>query len=128
MRVFIVLAALLGLSAVGLGAYGAHGLTAFASERYLQLWQTAVHYQAIHSLSILAVAILALWQPGRLLTWAAACMVLGVLMFSGSLYAIVLMNVHDLGMITPIGGTLLMIGWLLLAIGAFGLKQRLPSI
>ncbi|TVP87610.1 MAG: DUF423 domain-containing protein [Thioalkalivibrio sp.] len=114
----IVLGAVLAAVAVGFGAFGAHGLEARLSERALATWQTAVQYQFVHALGLLVMA--ALWerlQPGWGLA-AVVAMALGVLLFSGSLYALALGAPRVLGAVAPIGGTLFIIGWVTLAIAA----------
>lgn len=114
----IVLGAVLAAVAVGSGAFGAHGLEARLSERAMAIWQTAVQYQFVHALGLLLVA--ALWerlQPGWGLVSVVA-MTLGVLLFSGSLYALALGAPRVLGAIAPIGGTLFIVGWAALAVAA----------
>ncbi len=114
----IVLGAALAGAAVALGAFGAHGLEARLSERALAIWQTGVQYQFVHALGILLVA--ALWErvhPGWGLA-AVIAMTLGVLLFSGSLYALALGAPRWLGAVAPIGGTLFIVSWIMLAIAA----------
>jgi len=118
----LVVAALLGATAVMAGAFGAHGLRAVLTERYLATWETAAHYQLTHALALLALA-LSMQAVPRLANsswclWSARCFILGSLIFSGSLYALVLSGIGWLGAITPLGGALLIMGWLLLAIAA----------
>lgn len=114
----IVVGSVLAALAVGSGAFGAHGLEARFSERSMAIWQTAVQYQFVHALGLLLVA--ALWerlQPG----WGLAsviAMALGVVLFSGSLYALALGAPRVLGAIAPIGGTLFIVGWATLAVAA----------
>jgi len=101
------IAAILGLTGVALGAFGAHGLkNILATNDTLAVWQTAVLYHLIH-------AVAALWAAERrpAITWIWA---IGVLIFSGSLYTLALTNIRWLGAITPIGGVLFIIGWALL--------------
>ena len=120
----IALAAISGLVAVTLGAFGAHGLENTLSERMMEVWQTAVQYQFYHTLALLLVATIMLQvQPSRLLNAAAILFLLGILIFSGSLYILALSGITWLGAITPIGGTLFMIGWILLALSAFKLGK-----
>jgi len=114
----IVLGAVLAGAAVVLGAFGAHGLEARLSERSLAIWQTGVQYQFVHALGLLLVA--ALWDrvhPGWGLA-AVIAMTLGVLLFSGSLYALALGAPRWLGAVAPIGGTLFIVGWVALAVAA----------
>jgi len=108
------LGAALGLLGVGLGAFGAHGLAgalegldAAAAQERLCWWETAAHYHLLHAVSICAIAA-ALGPRGR---GAVLAQALGVVVFSGTLYAMGLGGPRWLGAITPIGGVALMIGW-----------------
>ena len=123
-RLFISLAALSGLLAVGLGAFGAHALRSRLDEHALSVYQTAVQYHFYHSLSLLGVGLLCLWQPqSRLLWFSGSAFALGILVFSGSLYVLSLTGVRWLGAVAPIGGLAFMAGWLLLLLAAW----RLPG-
>lgn len=117
-RTLIVLGAGFSGLAVVLGAFGAHGLESRLSERALATWHTGVQYHFIHALGLLLLA--ALWahvNPGWGLA-AAIAFVLGILLFSGSLYGLALGAPRILGAVAPIGGTLFILGWLALAIAA----------
>lgn len=119
MRLFIILAGLFGFLGVALGAFGAHGLQNMVEARHLAVWHTGVQYQMYHSLALLAVALLAgNYLKTSLATWVGWAFIIGVLLFSGSLYAIVLLGVKNLGFITPIGGLFFLAGWLLLVVAA----------
>ena len=119
MRSFIVLAGILGFLAVALGAFGAHGLAKVVEPRLLEVWHTGVQYQMYHSLALLAVALLAVsYIKPAIAKWAGWAFVIGILLFSGSLYAIVLLDVRNLGLITPIGGVFFLIGWVLILVAA----------
>lgn len=111
-RYLAVAAALLGASGVMAGAFGAHALSDVLPPKDLAIWETAARYQLLHALAVLALVLAP--TPARLLL-PGAVMVAGVLVFSGSLYALVLTNIRVLGAITPVGGLLLIAGWLLLA-------------
>ena len=123
LRVLLLLVALFGFTGVGLGAFAAHGLKGQLSAEYLAVFQTGVHYQMLHALALLALA--ALWQRlgGRLLTAAGVCFCVGILLFSGSLYALTLSGIGALGMITPVGGLMFLAGWFCLGLAAW----RLPA-
>lgn len=123
-RITLLLAAVAGMSAVALGAFGAHALRSQLSERQLEVWQTAVQYQFWHALALLVLAVLLLHDSSRWLRAALFAFVGGILCFSGSLYAMVLTGHASLGMITPIGGVALMIGWLLLGLSALRFTVR----
>ncbi|MBP8170891.1 MAG: DUF423 domain-containing protein [Pseudomonas sp.] len=124
LRVLLLLAALFGFTGVGLGAFAAHGLQGQLSAEYLAVFHTAVHYQMLHALALLALA--GLWQRlgGRLLVAAGLCFCAGILLFSGSLYALTLTGIRALGMITPVGGLTLLAGWWCLGLAAWRLPAR----
>lgn len=116
----LVLTSLFGFLAVALGAFGAHGLKARLSPDMMAVYQTAVQYHFFHTLALLGVSVLLAQgiNSGALKAtmWLFA---LGIIIFSGSLYALALTEIRILGAITPIGGTLFMIGWLCLAIAGW---------
>jgi len=118
---------LLGALSVGLGAFGAHGLPRLLAsqelsqpelDRRLANWETAARYQMYHALALLAVGWLAGRVAGVSANLAGWCFEIGVLIFCGCLYALVLSGVKVLGAIVPIGGVLLILGWLALAVAA----------
>lgn len=117
-RIIVVIAALLLMVGVGTGAFGAHGLRAHVAPDMLAVWQTAVLYQMVHALGLLGVAALRPRLHPRLVSWAASFLLGGILIFSGSLYALVLSDLRMLGAVTPLGGVSFMLGWLLLALAA----------
>lgn len=116
MKTELRIAAIGGFLAVAFGAFGAHLLRGKVEPNMLAVWQTAVQYHLFHMLALLAVAIAGtlLGRPLPLLKKSCWVMIIGVVIFSGSLYALVLTNISQLGMITPVGGTLLMVSWLML--------------
>ena len=121
-RPFLLLAAFFGLTGVALGAFAAHGLRSRLGADYLAVFQTGVQYQMIHALALFGVALLALHRPGRLVTAAGGLFVLGILLFSGSLYLMTLSGIGKLGIITPFGGTAFLLGWLSLGLAAWRLR------
>ncbi len=117
---FLFIAALSGFLAVALGAFGAHGLKARLSEDMMAVYQTAVQYHFYHTLALLAVAVLlagglqsAALRAGG---WLFAA---GIVVFSGSLYALALSGMRVLGAVTPLGGLLFLAGWVALAAAAY---------
>lgn len=122
----IMYGALLLLTGVAAGAFGAHGLKRFVSAEALTIWQTGVLYQLVHGLGLLITAQLSITLKIGLLRIAAYIMLAGTLIFSGSLYVLVLTGVLWLGAITPIGGVLLLVAWALICIAAWrGKTQKL---
>lgn len=118
-RTLVIIAALLLMLGVGTGAFGAHGLRAHVGLNMLAVWQTAVLYQLVHALGLLGLAALKPRLHSGLASAAAILLLLGVLLFSGSLYALVLLGTRGIGAITPIGGVSFMAGWVLLALAAW---------
>ncbi|BCX87940.1 hypothetical protein MIN45_P0307 [Methylomarinovum tepidoasis] len=112
-RQLLGLAAGLAGVAVMLGAFGAHGLQARVSEHFLSVWQTAVRYQMWHALGLGLIAVAEPELPG--LRWSVRLMLLGIVVFCGTLYLLVLSGWRWLGMITPLGGLALIAAWLWLA-------------
>ncbi len=111
-------AAMLGALGVMIGAFGAHGLKPLLEEYgRLDTFETAVKYHFYHALAILALGILARKAPNKYLRYSHFLFLGGVVVFSGSLYVLCLTNIGILGAITPIGGVLLIAGWISLALG-----------
>ena len=109
-------AAVSGFVGVAMGAFGAHGLRGQRAPELLAAFQTGVQYLFWHALALLLIA--ALWcrsPDSSLLRWSAAAMAAGIVLFSGSLFVLVLTEQRWLGMVTPFGGVSFMLGWLLLA-------------
>jgi uncharacterized membrane protein YgdD (TMEM256/DUF423 family) len=98
---------------VALGAFGAHALKERLSAEELAIWQTAVHYQGLHALALIVFGLTQQSRPMRGL--AGWCFLLGSAIFAGTLYALALGGPRWLGAITPLGGTLLILGWLAFA-------------
>ncbi|MGB3289833.1 MAG: DUF423 domain-containing protein [Burkholderiaceae bacterium] len=118
-RQLVIAGALMLLIGVGAGAFGAHGLKRLISPEMLGVWQTAVLYQLVHGLGLLIVALLCARYGVSLLGLAGGAMLLGILIFSGSLYALVLTDVRWLGAITPIGGAAFLVAWGMVAVAAY---------
>ena len=112
---FVGLGALAAGLAVVLGAFGAHGLEGRVSPDRLETFRTAVRYQMWHALVLLFVGWATAQGWGPLLHWAGYCFAAGIVIFSGSLYVLVLTDTGWLGAITPLGGVAFIVGWALLA-------------
>jgi uncharacterized membrane protein YgdD (TMEM256/DUF423 family) len=120
MKLFILLGSLNALIGVALGAFGAHGLKTKVAPEMLAVWNTAVQYHLIHALGLLMIGILCHLMPDApLIKTAGWSILLGIILFSGSLYALVLTGTKPLGIITPIGGVAFLIGWLMIAVAAW---------
>jgi uncharacterized membrane protein YgdD (TMEM256/DUF423 family) len=116
-RTMLVVAAGLMFFGVAAGAFGAHALRGRIAVDALGTYQTAVLYHLVHALGLIGVGLLALQWPdaARPLAWTAFLLVVGVVLFSGSLYALVLTGVRTFGVVTPVGGIAFLAGWVLLA-------------
>ena len=102
---------------VAFGAFGAHGLKDTLTQEGKQVYQTAVLYHLIHGLALLAVGWLATLKPMEpLIQRAGWAFVIGIVLFSGSLYLLAVTGIKKLGLITPFGGLAFLLGWLLLAL------------
>ena len=121
LRLYLMLSAFFGFTGVALGAFAAHGLKSRLNAEYLAVFQTGVHYQMIHALALFGVALLSLQAPSRLLGIAGGAFVLGILLFSGSLYVLTLVGIGKLGIITPVGGVAFLIGRACLGLSAWRL-------
>ncbi len=117
MKFLFIIGAINGFLVVALGAFGAHGLEGKISESALKTWEKAVNYQMFHTVSVLLTGILLLKTQSSMLLSAGWMFVIGILLFSGSLYLYSTTGVRTLAMITPFGGVAFLIGWILLGYG-----------
>lgn len=124
-RIFMAIAAIFGGLGVALGAFASHALKAHLSKRAIEIFATGTRYQMYHALALLLVAILLtqieLPNPQTLVVSGVAFIV-GIVLFSGSLYALSLTGIQELGILTPIGGIVFIVGWGCLAAAAFSFK------
>ena len=116
---FVVFACFLGLLAVALGAFGAHALASSITESRQATWATAVDYHMFHVLAMLVLAAVFREAQSRWVARAQTSFIIGICLFSGSLYALVLFDVPALGAVTPLGGLCFMLGWLCAGMAAF---------
>jgi uncharacterized membrane protein YgdD (TMEM256/DUF423 family) len=115
-KLFVLLGSLCAALAVILGAFGAHALKSSLSADMLEVYQTGVQYHFYHALGLLLIGVIAVVMPQNvLLKWAGFVMIAGIVLFSGSLYALALTGVKALGAITPVGGLCFIAAWLLVA-------------
>ena len=122
LKIAFLFAAFAGALGVVLGAFGAHALRGSIEPRLIETFQTAVQYQLIHALALLLVSLTMGWL-GQSLSFeiSAYAFMAGIILFSGSLYGLVLTEMRWLGPVTPLGGLCLIVGWLALLVG--GLRQ-----
>lgn len=119
-KTVIFIASILGALSVGIGAFGAHGLdSTLQANGRVDTFETAVKYQFYHTLAILLLGILLMNAQSPYFNWAFYSFIIGIVIFSGSLYTLSLTNVTWLGAITPIGGLAFILGWVFLGLGSW---------
>ena len=120
MKLFLIIGTILAGLAVALGAFGAHGLQKLVDEKTVEVYKTGVQYQMYHALALLAIGILANRMESSLMNYAGFLFIAGIVFFSGSLYLISSFKAMNkavptaIGIMTPIGGMLFILGWILL--------------
>lgn len=118
-RLLLLLGSLNMALVVMLGAFGAHSLKNILSPAMLTVYQTGVHYHALHGLGLLGLSAIAWHWPSPWLRRAGWLLLLGIILFSGSLYVLSISGMRAIGMITPIGGMAFIIGWLMVFYGVW---------
>lgn len=121
MSFYILIGAILAFLAVAFGAFGAHALKDVLTDHYATVYETAVQYQMFHAVGLILIGILmskSLFGPIPLLSRAGMIMLIGTIVFSGSLYVLAVTQIKVLGAITPIGGVLFLIAWVLVMFAA----------
>ncbi|MBD1833854.1 DUF423 domain-containing protein [Funiculus sociatus] len=123
-RIFLSIAAILGATSVAFGAFAAHALREKLTERATEIFETGARYQMYHALALLLVALLLSRAEAAQSSLVAAgyAFIVGVALFSGSLYALSLTGVKWLGAITPLGGVAFIVGWVCLFVAALSFK------
>lgn len=115
MKLFLILGTINGFLAVALGAFGAHGLEGKVTEKQLETWGKAVDYQMFHTMALLVVGLLLAKFNSTSLVWSGWMFLIGIIIFSGSLYIYSTTAIRTFAMTTPLGGVAFLIGWVLLA-------------
>ncbi|NGM88784.1 DUF423 domain-containing protein [Parapusillimonas sp. SGNA-6] len=118
-RQLVIAAALTLLVGVAAGAFGAHAMRGRLAPDMMAVWQTAVLYQLVHGLGMLAIAALGSRMPSPLLSTSGTLMLVGVVIFSGSLYVLSATGIKWLGAVTPIGGLAFIAAWAMVALAAW---------
>ncbi|MBA2662282.1 MAG: DUF423 domain-containing protein [Bradymonadaceae bacterium] len=121
MKLFAILGSLMALLAVATGAFGAHALASRVDARMIEIWETAARYQMYHALALFVAAWLVGQTQATAATVAGWSFFAGIMIFSGSLYLLVLTGTKWLGAITPIGGTAMIVGWICCLLAALQL-------
>jgi len=124
MNKYVKIGALTAMLSVAFGAFGAHMLEDKLSADAIDVYDTAVQYHMFHAVGLLLIALLIERLPNpKLAIWAARLLLIGIVLFSGSLYALALSDVKVLGAITPIGGVCFIAGWICVALAARSAKR-----
>lgn len=125
---WIIIGALLGMSGVAIGAFGAHGLSALLTANgRAATFDTASKYHLIHAVAIVAIAALGTQLNPALLNWAAGLLTTGTLVFSGALYLLAIFDLRFMGAIAPLGGLMMIAGWGVLAYAAWVSAGTAPA-
>ena len=119
MKGYIIIASLFAALAILFGAFGSHALKERLSAQSLEVYDIATRYLMFHALGIFLIALLGFQLPKEYLEIPVTMMIVGISIFSGSLYLIAMLDFKKLGMATPIGGLLLIVSWLLLAYNTY---------
>ncbi|UKS24422.1 DUF423 domain-containing protein [Paenibacillus sp. HWE-109] len=121
MKLFLLLGSLNAFLSVALGAFGAHSLKQKLTPDKLDVFQTGVHYHMIHAIALILIALLSdkLVNSSSLVHASGWAIFIGIILFSGSLYALSITGLKIFGPITPLGGLSFLVGWVLLAVAAF---------
>jgi len=119
MKGYIIIASLFAALAILFGAFGSHALKERLSVQSLEVYDIATRYLMFHALGIFLIALLGFQLPKESLEIPVIMMIVGTSIFSGSLYLIAMLDFKKLGMVTPIGGLLLIVSWLLLAYNTY---------
>ncbi len=117
-RTLAIAGLLLALATVS-GAFGAHALKAQLSPDRLQVYETAVRYHFFHALGLLGIGLALRFMDAPSVRWAAVLVIVGIVLFSGSLYALTFGAPRPFGIVTPLGGVALIAGWICFAVGAW---------
>ncbi len=115
-KLFLAIGSINALLVVLIGAFGAHGLKTRLTVENMAIYQTAVQYHFYHAAGLILLGLIALHFPSPYLRWSGWLMLLGIILFSGSLYALSISNIRWLGAITPLGGMAFIIAWVLMII------------
>ncbi|MFS0673209.1 DUF423 domain-containing protein [Ornithinibacillus sp. 179-J 7C1 HS] len=114
MKIFLLIGVINGFLAVALGAFGAHGLEGRITEKQLGTWEKAVNYQMFHTMALLVTGLIGMKIQTGSLSWAGWLFLIGIVLFSGSLYIYSTTGIKTFAMITPLGGIAFLIAWIIL--------------
>ncbi|WP_445665268.1 DUF423 domain-containing protein [Fodinibius sp. AD559] len=119
-KLFLIIGSIAMALAVGLGAFGAHGLKEILTDEMLDIFETGIKYHFYHAIGLLVVGLVAQLIPNSsFLQWSGWLMLAGIIIFSGSLYILSISGIRWIGAITPIGGLCFIVAWILLALASW---------
>ena len=124
-RIWLLWGCVLGFFSVALGAFAAHGLKQSLDFDQMAILATANQYMSFHALALLGLGLWSHWEKWSSSLWTGLCFLIGTILFSGSLYVYALLGFKTAAMITPVGGTLFLIGWILFAISVVRTKNTI---
>ncbi|MCB0377817.1 MAG: DUF423 domain-containing protein [Bdellovibrionales bacterium] len=124
-RIWLLWGCIFGLLTVALGAFGAHSFQSFLSAEQMTTLHTANQYLAYHSFALLTLGLWSHWEKWASSFLPGICFVLGVVLFSGSLYVYVFLGLRWVAFITPVGGSLFILGWILFAVSVVRTKNSI---
>lgn len=120
MQQMLILASIFGALGVGIGAFGAHGLSAILEANgRADTFSTGTLYHLVHAVALLGIGVAAYHIDSNLLRYAGYFIVAGILLFSGSLYILSIFDIRIMGAVAPLGGTAFIIGWVLIGVAVF---------
>lgn len=123
-KIFLTIGAAFGFTGVALGAFGAHALKSVLTPEMLGIFETAVRYQMYHAFALIASGAVYSFAHRRYAAYAGWSFMIGVILFSGSLYAMVVTGINILGAVTPFGGVALLAGWFFLFLSVVKIKKE----
>ncbi|MFZ4835625.1 DUF423 domain-containing protein [Rouxiella sp. Mn2063] len=123
-RSMLIFAAISGFVYVAFGAFGAHVLSKSLGTAEMAWIQTGLNYQSIHTIAVLALAAVMQRRSNLWFYWSSACLALGTVLFSGSLYCLALSDLKLWVFVTPVGGMFFLLGWILMLVGALRLRKK----
>jgi uncharacterized membrane protein YgdD (TMEM256/DUF423 family) len=124
-RIWLLWGCIFGFLSVALGAFAAHALKNLLEPSDLTILATANQYMSYHAFALLALGLWSHWEKWSSSLWTGLCFIFGIVFFSGSLYILVLFDLRKAGMITPFGGSLFLLGWILFAVSIIRTKNSI---
>ena len=124
-RIWLMWGCIFGFLSVALGAFGAHALKSILSLEEMSILATANQYMTYHALALMGLGLWSHWEKWSSSLWTGLCFIFGIVFFSGSLYIYVLLNLSKAALVTPFGGSLFLLGWILFAVSIVRTKNSI---